>query len=226
METLLLAATNRSVGIIEVVVVVVVVALLFGIVVSSRRRKKAALPKPVAQTPDYYADLQQQPPKRQDPFGTFATAAPPAFGDAQGTNGSPAFGDAQGTNGRPATASGPAATTGAAYPNPQPAWPSAAWSPDPSPAGGALDSEPRAPAAPTGVTSGIAASGVAASGILPTGFSSGVAATGVAATGVVPLTASPPAGTPAGWLPDPSGTPDTLRYWDGNAWTQHFAQRT
>lgn len=35
----------------------------------------------------------------------------------------------------------------------------------------------------------------------------------------------PPAGTPAGWLPDPGGAPDTLRYWDGNAWTPHFAQR-
>jgi hypothetical protein len=39
-------------------------------------------------------------------------------------------------------------------------------------------------------------------------------------------TPSPPAGTPAGWLPDPGGAPDTLRYWDGNAWTQHFAQRS
>jgi hypothetical protein len=37
--------------------------------------------------------------------------------------------------------------------------------------------------------------------------------------------APPPAGTPAGWLPDPNGTPDTLRYWDGGAWTQHFARR-
>lgn len=34
-----------------------------------------------------------------------------------------------------------------------------------------------------------------------------------------------PAGTPAGWLPDPNGSPDTLRYWDGNAWTEHQAHR-
>ncbi|MGH9044839.1 MAG: DUF2510 domain-containing protein [Acidimicrobiales bacterium] len=36
---------------------------------------------------------------------------------------------------------------------------------------------------------------------------------------------TPPPGTPAGWLPDPSGAPDTLRYWDGAGWTQHVARR-
>jgi hypothetical protein len=41
-----------------------------------------------------------------------------------------------------------------------------------------------------------------------------------------PAPASPMPGTPAGWLQDPSGDPDTLRYWDGNGWTQHVAQRT
>ncbi len=35
----------------------------------------------------------------------------------------------------------------------------------------------------------------------------------------------PAAGTPASWLPDPGGTPGTLRYWDGHAWTDYFAQR-
>jgi hypothetical protein len=34
------------------------------------------------------------------------------------------------------------------------------------------------------------------------------------------------AGTPAGWLTDPGGAADTLRYWDGNAWTAHVAQRS
>jgi hypothetical protein len=36
----------------------------------------------------------------------------------------------------------------------------------------------------------------------------------------------PPVGTPAGWMPDPSGAPDTLRYWDGASWTQHVATRS
>jgi hypothetical protein len=40
------------------------------------------------------------------------------------------------------------------------------------------------------------------------------------------VAANPPPGTPAGWLPEPSGAPDTLRYWDGFAWTQHVAQRS
>jgi hypothetical protein len=41
-----------------------------------------------------------------------------------------------------------------------------------------------------------------------------------------PGTGGPPPGTPAGWLPDPSGAPNTLRYWDGSAWTAHVAQRS
>ncbi len=35
----------------------------------------------------------------------------------------------------------------------------------------------------------------------------------------------PAPGTPAGWLPDPSGLPEVLRYWDGHAWTFHVATR-
>ena len=36
----------------------------------------------------------------------------------------------------------------------------------------------------------------------------------------------PAPGTAAGWLPDPSGEPGQLRYWDGLAWTSHVARRT
>jgi hypothetical protein len=44
-----------------------------------------------------------------------------------------------------------------------------------------------------------------------------------------PAVAAPPnptPGTPASWLPDPSGVPHTLRYWDGSCWTPHVARRT
>ncbi len=36
----------------------------------------------------------------------------------------------------------------------------------------------------------------------------------------VQLAGEPPAGTPAAWLPDPSGDPGLLRYWDGAMWTK------
>jgi hypothetical protein len=34
----------------------------------------------------------------------------------------------------------------------------------------------------------------------------------------------PPTGTPASWLPDPSGAAGTLRFWDGSSWTGHRAE--
>jgi len=36
----------------------------------------------------------------------------------------------------------------------------------------------------------------------------------------------PAAGTEPAWLPDPTGAPGTLRYWDGLAWTSHVAVRS
>lgn len=40
-----------------------------------------------------------------------------------------------------------------------------------------------------------------------------------------PSIAPPSVAPPAGWLPDPSGDPEVIRYWDGAAWTIHTAQR-
>jgi hypothetical protein len=39
-----------------------------------------------------------------------------------------------------------------------------------------------------------------------------------------PTTAPPPPAAPAGWYPATDST-GTLRWWDGNAWTEHRAQR-
>ena len=36
----------------------------------------------------------------------------------------------------------------------------------------------------------------------------------------------PAPGTGPGWLPDPSGAPDQVRFWDGLAWTPHVAVRS
>jgi Protein of unknown function (DUF2510) len=195
MDTTVLAAINRSVLIIEVAIGVIIVLLIVGIIVTGRRRKKAAAPKPPQEVPNYYADLQQQPGGRPDPFGTFAAASTPsAPGSApQGPRSAPtattATGADLGTFGG-ATPDG----MGSSWQSPN-AWQSGgdAW-----PSGG---SAPRAEAAMAEPQS-------------------------AATTTVAPVAAQPPPGTPAGWLPDPGGAPDTLRYWDGNAWTQHFAQRT
>jgi cytoskeletal protein RodZ len=164
MESTLLATINHNVVIIEAVIGVVVVLLLVGIVVASHRRKKAQLPKPPEAVPNYYADLQQQPAGRPDPFSAFASATS-----------------------SPTTP--PARTLAGTFPG-----------------------ESTAPAYP----------GSSA----PSAFAGAVPGSELSTTAGTAQEPSPPADTPPGWLPDPGGAPDTLRYWDGNAWTQHFAQRS
>jgi hypothetical protein len=41
---------------------------------------------------------------------------------------------------------------------------------------------------------------------------------------VAAATPAPASTTPAGWYPDPSGRFE-MRYWDGNAWTEHVARQ-
>lgn len=232
-----LAALNRSVLIVEVVIAVVIVALLIGIVVASRRRKRAAAPKPAVEPTNYYADLQQQPSGRHDPFGRFA-AAP-----AQTGNGTTARSPMAAS---PTPASPPASPMA---PNPtsaSPVFTAPASTSYPTEAVGAsngLDlTAPGASPPPVGAYAPSEASQGAAPPWPsdPWAAGSGVATTFHAdayrldvqpspapvAVAPAPAAPSPPPGTPAGWLPDPNGIPDTLRYWDGSAWTQHFAQRS
>lgn len=49
--------------------------------------------------------------------------------------------------------------------------------------------------------------------------------TGTAATPVGRLDEPVPGTLPA-WLPGPSGSPDVIRYWDGESWTSHVATRS
>ena len=95
--------------------------------------------------------------------------------------------------------------------------------------GGASPSEPENGQGPHGDTNGQAlyqpeTAAVPAYSAAAADSSTSSAAAVSASPNPAPAPA-PPAGTPAGWLADPGGAPDTLRYWDGNAWTPHFAQR-
>lgn len=82
------------------------------------------------------------------------------------------------------------------------------------------------PAAPPAPVAGGVANGVANGAVPAIDF--GQAAGAVQAPPAPPAPAPTPSApaVPAGWLPDPSGAPDTLRYWDGSRWTQHVAQRS
>ncbi len=69
-----------------------------------------------------------------------------------------------------------------------------------------------------------ASAGAPAHAAAPAAEYAQLAGGGVQAPPAPPAAPATPS-VPAGWLPDPSGAPDTLRYWDGSRWTQHVAQR-
>ncbi|MHB1549270.1 MAG: DUF2510 domain-containing protein [Acidimicrobiales bacterium] len=62
-------------------------------------------------------------------------------------------------------------------------------------------------------------------------FPSGTACTDLPAPGpyqqppALPATVVLPSMPRPGWLPDPSGNPDVIRYWNGAAWTEYTAER-
>jgi|GEM_PF-1553589 len=239
MDTSVLAAINREVVIIEAVIGAVVVLLLIGILVANRRKKRAT-PTAAAEVPNYYADLQPQPAGRAGSFASLAAAGttatvpatvsvlPGAADQGPVTPGVPgatlegASPGSQAPDGRvpemplqPAVTVQPTATTPPAVTVHPPATTPPAVTPQPGT--DPLWAGAGTPAWPAGGSS------------WPEAMAPGWLATASGAPAAPPSTwapGTPAPGTPAGWLPDPAGTPDTLRYWDGNAWTPHFAQRS
>ncbi|HEX3839805.1 MAG TPA: DUF2510 domain-containing protein [Acidimicrobiales bacterium] len=62
--------------------------------------------------------------------------------------------------------------------------------------------------------------------VIPTAGERGLASNGSGSPATpIDQIEPPPEGTPAGWLRDPSGSGDVVRYWDGQAWTSHVATR-
>jgi hypothetical protein len=145
--------------------------------------------------------------------GTFGDAAEPeTFGEAAEPQ---SFGDTQeqeptpGTGPSPAIVDGPLGASSAADGDP-------GESDVPAPSGEAPDAE-----TPEG--GGVEASEATdAEATQATDAGTGEATD--AGAGEAPEAGS--VNVPAGWFPDPDGAADTLRYWDGQQWTEHFATRS
>ncbi|MGH8980157.1 MAG: DUF2510 domain-containing protein [Acidimicrobiales bacterium] len=197
-----LLAMNRTVEITEAAIGAFIVILLIAIAVSSRRRRKRAAA--TAARGDFYTDKPSPSstsvtPVAHEPFAATAETpvTPPSSPDpAPPTTSAPASAT---TTVAPAAdvPSFPAAVLveQRASPSWEPSVPGQTWTPRTAGPAPAPPSSPAPPAAQS---------------------------TAVLADEAPPR---PSEGSPAAWLPDPGGAPDTLRYWDGHAWTDYFAQR-
>jgi Protein of unknown function (DUF2510) len=181
----------------EILIVAVVLLLILLFVQRAVRNRSLKVRR--ASTSAYY-----DPDVANYGSGPGGFAGAPSARNADGTSLAPTFAASNPTRGGGGTPSPPVSRAPAAPTASMPA-PAPVQAPAPSPASfGPPPSGPMVGGPPPPQSSG-----------------------GASVATLPPPTPTAPAGAPPeGWLPDPSGAPDTVRYWNGSAWTEHTAQRS